>query len=185
VLTSHLPVPGVTKPLVRTLYGLHVLARESIAWGLRFFWYEPLFRGQCVSVGDGFQMERLPYIAGRGRISIGRKVRLSGKSSFGFGNRGQDPSIDIGDGTFIGHDCSFGVAESIRIGKNCLLAGGVSVRDFDGHPTDARERRAHQPTPREAIRPVVIGDDVWIGAGAIILKGVTLGDRSIVGAGRW
>jgi acetyltransferase-like isoleucine patch superfamily enzyme len=184
VLTSHVPVTGVTKPLLGALYGLHVLVRESIAWGLRFFWYEPLFRGQCVSVGAGFQMEQLPYIAGRGRITIGERVRLSGKSSFGFSNRfGQDPSIDIGDATFIGHDCSFGVAESVRIGKNCLLAGGVSVRDFDGHPIDARERRAHKPTPREAIQPVVISDDVWIGAGAIILKGVTIGERSIVGAG--
>jgi acetyltransferase-like isoleucine patch superfamily enzyme/glycosyltransferase involved in cell wall biosynthesis len=184
VLTSHLPVTGVMKPLFGALYGLHVLVRESIAWGLRFFWYEPLFRGQCVAVGEGFQMEQLPYIAGRGRIAIGSRVRLSGKSNFGFSNRlGQDPSIDIGDGTFVGHDCSFGVAEAVRIGKNCLLAGGVSVRDFDGHPTDAHERRAHRPTPPEAIRPVVIGDDVWIGAGAIILKGVTIGERSIVGAG--
>ena len=68
------------------------------------------------------------------------------------------------------------------IGKHCLLSGGVSVSDYDGHPTDAVLRRT-SPAPRESIEPVVIGDDVWIGAAARILKGVTIGDRSIVGAG--
>ena len=40
-----------------------------------------------------------------------------------------------------------------------------------------------EPTPPEGIRPVTIGDDVWIGANALILKGVSIGDRAIVGAG--
>jgi acetyltransferase-like isoleucine patch superfamily enzyme len=184
VLTCHVPVSTLTRPMFAMLYTLHVLGREGIAWGLRFFWYEPLFRSQCASVGDGFRMEKLPYIVGHGRITIGRRVRLSGKSSFGFGNRlGRNPAISIGDGSFVGHDCGFGIADSITIGQRCLIAGGVSVRDFDGHPIDARHRREHRPTPPDGIRPVVIGDDVWIGAGAMILKGVTIGDRAVVGAG--
>jgi acetyltransferase-like isoleucine patch superfamily enzyme len=48
---------------------------------------------------------------------------------------------------------------------------------------DAALRREHRPTPCEGIWPVVLGDDVWIGADATILKGVTIGDRAIVGAG--
>lgn len=184
VLAFHLPVIAVTKPVFALLYKSHVFVREGFAWGARFFWYEPLFRSQCVSVGEGFWMEQLPYIVGRGKITIGRGVRLSGKSSFGFGDRlGRGPRISIGDGTFVGHDCSFGVADSISIGKHCLLAGGVSIRDYDGHSLDATERREHRPMPQEGIKPVVIGDDVWIGAGAMILKGVTIGDRAVVGAG--
>ena len=166
------------------LYGVHVFGREGLIWALRFFWYEPLFRSQCVSVGEAFHMESLPYLTGRGRIVLGDRVRLSGKSSFGFSNRLHAHSeLVIGDDTFIGHDCSFGVAGSVRIGKHCLLATRVRVSDFDGHPLDAGRRRAKEPTPPEGIRPVVIGDDVWVGAGAVILKGVTIGDRSIVGAG--
>src|SRR5262245_17579452 len=80
VLTTHVPVVALTRPAFRFLYRLHVCGREGLAWGLRFFWYEPLFRGQCASVGTGFRMERLAYITGRGRISIGDGVRLSGKS---------------------------------------------------------------------------------------------------------
>jgi acetyltransferase-like isoleucine patch superfamily enzyme len=58
----------------------------------------------------------------------------------------------------------------------------VSVGDYDGHPIDPVLRRFSSAPPEE-IRPVMIGDDVWIGRHATILKGVTIGDRSIVGAG--
>jgi acetyltransferase-like isoleucine patch superfamily enzyme len=184
VLHFHVPVFPLTRPLFRLLYGMHVSVREGLLWARRFFWYEPLFRSQCVSVGEAFQMEQLPYLTGSGRVIIGDRVQLSGKPSIGFSNRAHRcPEFAIGDDTFIGHDCSFGVAGSVRIGKHCLLATRVRVSDFDGHPLDAGRRRAKEPTPPEGIRPVVIGDDVWVGAGAVILKGVTIGDRSIVGAG--
>ncbi|MBX6311517.1 MAG: acyltransferase [Isosphaeraceae bacterium] len=183
-LQLHLPVVSPTRPLFHLLYNVHVGLREGGLWALRFFWYEPLFRSQCASVGEGFQMEQLPYLVGRGRIYIGHRVRLSGKPEFGFSNRLHTaPELIIGDGTFIGHRCSFDIAQSVRIGRHCLLASAVRVSDFDGHPLDAGRRRANEPTPPEGIRPVVIEDDVWIGTGALILKGVTIGARSIVGAG--
>ncbi len=183
-LTVHLPVWGGTRPLFKVLYAAHVFARESFAWAVRFVWFEPLFRSQCESVGRRFHMERLPYLSGSGRLTIGHDVRLSGKSGFGFaGHLAATPAICIGDGTFIGHDCSMHAATSITIGKRCLLAGRVAIRDHDGHPVDADARRRNEPPPREAIRPVNIGDDVWIGAGAVILKGVRIGDRAVVGAG--
>jgi acetyltransferase-like isoleucine patch superfamily enzyme len=129
-------------------------------------------------------MEQLPYLNGAGQISLGSRVRLSGKSSFTFCNQFKTcPEIRIGDDTFIGHDCNLGAARLLVIGSHCLLAGGVRVRDYDGHPLDAALRRAKALASLESIRPVVIGDDVWVGAGAIILKGVTVGDRSVVGAG--
>jgi acetyltransferase-like isoleucine patch superfamily enzyme len=101
-----------------------------------------------------------------------------------FGNRGErTPELTIGDHTFVGHGCGFACASSITVGKHVLLAGGVQISDYDGHPVDAERRRAGEPTPPEGIRPVVIGDGAWIGAGARILKGVTVGDRAIVAAG--
>lgn len=180
----HVPVNGFTRPLFAVLYATHVLLRESFIWMLRFVWYEPLFRTRCLRVGEHFRMEEIPYITGVGSIIIGSKVRLSGKSSIGFGNRVHAvPELHVGDGTFVGHNCAFGIARSIRIGRHCLLAGGVRISDFDGHPMDAAERRINASISPSSIRPVAIGDDVWIGAGTHILKGVTIGDRSIIGAG--
>ena len=184
LLRVHIPVVGVLRPLFGLLYGVHVFFRVLIANLTRFFWFEPIFRSQCVRVGAGFKMEQMPFIAGSGRIMLGDGVIFGGKPVFMFGNRGSHvPELVIGDHTFIGHVVSFSVSESIRIGNHCLLASGVQLSDYDGHPVDADRRRAGDPTPAENIRPIVIGNDVWIGSNAIILKGVAIGDRAIIGAG--
>ena len=181
---AHIPVTGLTRAIFSALYGAHVFTRETIGRTLRFVWYEPLFRSRCDRVGQRFEMEQLPYITGSGRIVIGSDVRLSGKSSIGFGNRVHArPELLIGDNTFVGHNCAFSVAESITIGSHCLLAYGVRVSDFDGHPIDSWERRSGASITASSVRRVVIGDDVWIGTHAQVLKGVRIGARSIIGAG--
>ena len=184
ILRFHIPVVGVLRPLFGFLYGVHVFFRVLFATLGRFFWSEPLFRSQCVRVGTGFKMEHLPFIVGTGRISLGDEVVFGGKPVFIFGNRGpRTPELVVGDHTFIGHNVCFSVSDSIRIGNHCLIASDVQLSDYDGHPVDADRRRAGDPTPPENIRPIVIGNDVWIGTNALILKGVEIGDRSIVGAG--
>lgn len=181
VLSFHLPASGICRPFFGGLYHLHVATREGLIWALRFLWYEPLFRSQCDAVGQRFYMEQLPYLTGRGSISIGDGVRLSGKPGIGFSNRlVERPVLSIGDGTFIGHGTSFAIADGVRVGRHCLLAGGVTIRDFDGHPLDAERRRRMEPTPADGVAPVTIGDDVWIGKNATILKGVAIGDRAVV-----
>ena len=183
VLQFHIPVLPTTKPVFRILYTLHVMGRESWRWVLRFFWFEPLFRSQCESVGERFQMEFLPYMSGHGSIRIGARVRLSGKSNFIFCNRVYErPELVFGDDSFLGHNCAIRVAQKVTIGKNCLIAAGVKMQDYDGHPIDAGQRREGQPPPSDGVKPIIIGNDVWIGNGALILKGITIGDRAIVGA---
>jgi acetyltransferase-like isoleucine patch superfamily enzyme len=182
VAYGHLPIFWLSRPLFRAVNLARLVCSGLWNWAVRFFWSEPLFRCQCESVGARFVMGPLPYIHGVGRIVLGERVTLGGKPDIVFGNRaGGIPELVIGDRVFIGHQCSFAISASVRIGNDCLLAGSVHVSDYDGHPTDARRRRAGDVTPTEAIRPVVIGDDVWIGNHATILKGVTIGDRSIVG----
>jgi acetyltransferase-like isoleucine patch superfamily enzyme len=183
-LKAHVPVAGPLRSFFRLLYAVHVGVREGFGQVLRFIWFEPLLRSQCESVGAGFRMEQLPYIWGSGRIVVGDDVRLSGKSSISFHHAGgRTPELRIGDGSFLGHDCSLAIASSIAIGRHVLVAGGVRMSDYDGHPVDAESRRAGDPAPPEAVRPIVIEDDTWIGADARILKGVRIGARSIVGSG--
>jgi acetyltransferase-like isoleucine patch superfamily enzyme len=70
---------------------------------------------------------------------------------------------------------------SVSIGDHCLLGANCAIYDTDYHPLNYLDRRDNrQSSTRRS--PVIIGDDCWIGANAVILKGVCIGPRSIVGA---
>lgn len=70
---------------------------------------------------------------------------------------------------------------SIVIGDYCLLGANCSIYDTDYHPLDYLARRADDQLETQRV-PIVIGNDCWIGANAVILKGVTVGARSVIGA---
>ncbi|MEC7501206.1 MAG: acyltransferase [Planctomycetota bacterium] len=183
ILHLSIPVGPITKPFFSILYSAHTTIRAVILGILRVFWFEPLFRSQCKTVGAGFQMERLAFLEGVGDISIGSNVYFSGKSYIGFCTSVWDcPELIIGDSTFIGHGCSLLTAQSLRIGNHCLIAGEVVIRDYDGHPINYSDRRSRKPISDHDIDPVIIEDDVWVGYRAMILKGTTVGARSIVAA---
>lgn len=76
--------------------------------------------------------------------------------------------------------CTVKAMSSVTIGNNVLVGSGVLISDNDSHPLLASER--HDNT-KIAVKPIVIEDDVFIGARAIILKGVTIGKGAVVGAG--
>ncbi len=169
------------RAVVRLIYRASVCGAETF----RFLY------AKCVAVpvlravargGAGLHVERIPYIRGPGQITIGKNARISGKIGIAFSRHGRDPALHIGDRVFIGHQSSFAIAESIRIGDDCLIANGVQIADNDGHPLDAKERLLRKPVPAEAVRPVEIGKNVWIGARARILKGVKIGDNAVIGA---
>lgn len=73
------------------------------------------------------------------------------------------------------------IHDSLTIGDNVKIGGGVLLIDTDCHPMDYMVRRSSNEGTMSA--PIVIEDDVWIGAQSIVLKGVTIGARSIIGAG--
>ncbi len=184
VLHFSLPVGPFSKPFFSFFYAAHVTTKFAILNLLRIFWFEPLFRSQCATVGSGFYMERLAYLDGAGKISIGSSVRFSGKSCLAFCTSvWQNPELTIGNATFVGHGCSISAAQSIQIGNHCLIAGMVTIRDYDGHPINFLERRNHKPVGAADIKPIIIEDDVWVGYRAIILKGTRIGARSIIAGG--
>lgn len=87
-------------------------------------------------------------------------------------------NIKLGENVFINYNCCFLDGGRIEIGDNTLVGPAVQVYTPE-HPFGHVERRK----PVERSLPVKIGTDCWIGGGAVICPGVTIGDRSSIGAG--
>lgn len=92
---------------------------------------------------------------------------------------GTDSRLEIGDDVGIS-GCSISATKRIRIGHRVLVGAGALITDSDAHPLHPEDRKADLE-PRSL--PVEIGDDAFIGARAIILKGVRIGEGAVVGAG--
>jgi len=183
-MRAGVPVPRLARPLIRAAYRAGVAFHEAGPLILKWIWIEPVLRSVCEHVGQGLRAERLPYLRGRGRLRLGDDVRLSGRSCFYFMRAAAGtPEIRIGDGVFIGNGCTLSAAERIEVGPRCLIAPGVRIHDNDGHPLDAAQRMAGLPMGPENIRPVVIEEGAWLAAQAVVLKGVRIGARAVVGAG--
>lgn len=84
--------------------------------------------------------------------------------------------ITIGENTYINFNCNFVDDGKIQIGKKVMFGPNVTIATV-GHPLN--------PSMREYMytAPVIIEDNVWIGAGAVICPGVTIGENSVIGAG--
>ena len=130
-------------------------------------------------------------VARRGAIRLGENVAINSRPGSNLVGR-TNPTIlhCMGNGhiTFGNNSgCSFAVLSSkssIGIGDNTKIGGNARIYDHDYHALDHLSRRS--PVNDIAAcktAPVVIGDDILIGANAIVLKGVTIGERSVIGAG--
>ncbi|HEU0298408.1 MAG TPA: sugar O-acetyltransferase [Longimicrobium sp.] len=87
-------------------------------------------------------------------------------------------NIRLGDRVFFNFNCVVLDVAQVTIGSDVMFGPAVQIYTAT-HPLDHRERRGGL----EAAKPITIGDDVWVGGGAIILPGVTIGGRSVIGAG--
>lgn len=87
-------------------------------------------------------------------------------------------NIAIGEGTFINYDCVFLDCNRITIGREVQIAPRVQIYTAT-HPLDAATRRSNL----EFALPVEIKDGAWLGGGAIVCPGVTIGENTVVGAG--
>ena len=127
-----------------------------------------LIRGARITIGDNFYLS-----SGNGVNPIASNLQA-------------DVYVEPGATLTIGNNVGMSstrlwIHESARIGNNVKIGGCVLITDTDAHPMDYMARRSSNEGTKSA--PVVIEDDVWVGAHCIILKGVTIGARSIIGAG--
>lgn len=113
-----------------------------------------------------------------GRLIVGERLQLLSRPWRTDLFVGPEATLEIGDRVYINHGCSIGASKLIRIGSRCNLGTQVQLMDGDWHRLEP-ERRHERPEPR----PIVLGENVWLGARVIVLSGVTIGDGSVVGAG--
>lgn len=147
---------------------------------LNFSWLRVLmWRTFGASISNSAKVSKL-YITWPHQVSIGNNCLVEDLVSFKFdGIWKPGPSIVINDRTFIGAQCEFNVRQSVVIGVDCLIASGCKFIDHDhGISLDLP---MNQQLGAEA--PIVIENDVWIGANVIVLKGVTIETGSVIAAG--
>jgi acetyltransferase-like isoleucine patch superfamily enzyme len=113
-------------------------------------------------------------IGARGRVDFGRFVWIGDKTKI----RCHEGLVEIGDKTVMGQECTISAYQRVRIGEQCVIADRAMFIDFD-HGVVEVER----PIRLQGIykRDVEVGSNVWIGYGACILRGVSVGDNAIVG----
>ena len=115
-----------------------------------------------------------------GRIEFGDRVSLEAMKILVVGSSARTAVLAIGADTFINEWSELHVGERMTIGSGCAIAGGVIIRDRDTHRIGTE--LSGIPSS-EATAPVTIGDHVWIGSRAMILKGVSIGPGAVIGAG--
>jgi acetyltransferase-like isoleucine patch superfamily enzyme len=113
-------------------------------------------------------------ISRRGKIRFGRFVWIGDGAKI----RCHEGVIEIGAKTVMGQECTISAYRRVRIGEQCVIADRAMFIDFD-HGVVEVER----PIREQGIymRDVEVGSNVWIGYGACLLRGVRVGDNSIVG----
>ena len=123
-----------------------------------------------VFFGPGLELEISP----RGQVEFGRFVWLGDRTKV----RCHEGRVEIGAKTVMGQECTISAYQRVRIGEQCVIADRAMFIDFD-HGVVEVER----PIRLQGIykRDVEVGSNVWIGYGACILRGVSVGDNAIVG----
>ncbi len=113
-------------------------------------------------------------IAPHGRIEIGRWSWIG----HGCKLRCHEGVISIGAKTVMGQECTISAYQHVSIGRECVIADRVMMIDFDHGMVEV-----DRPIRLQGIymRDVRVGNNVWIGYGACILRGVTVGDNAVIG----
>lgn len=161
----------------------------GMAWSI---WSHCKLRMLGVSVGRNVKVFRPPIVFRnlKASIEIGDRVKLyssvyenkiCGCTALVLAADAPGAVIIVGNDT--GISCStLYAAKSIQIGKYVNIGAGCKIFDTDFHPINIESRRKHALS-EIASEPIVIEDDVWLGGGVTVLKGVRIGRGAIIAAG--
>jgi acetyltransferase-like isoleucine patch superfamily enzyme len=156
----------------------HRMLTPKYAWLIAL-----LLRRKFLSTyGRRLKLDGLAFIPRGVVLQIGRngRIELGRWSWLGHGTkiRCHEGVVSIGAKTVLGQECTISAYQHVSIGRECVIADRVMLIDFD-HGTVEVDR----PIRLQGIykRDVRVGHNVWIGYGACILRGVTVGDNAVIG----
>lgn len=155
---ARLPAPlrGPVRLALRSITGLYLLR----------------YRGRLTCGPDVVIVGRLRLQQGT-RLSLGARVRVRGTVVVNGGG-----TVRVGADTLL-NGCWIGARTSVSIGERCLISD-CDITDSDFH--NLQPERRHDPPGDRTQAPIVIGDNVWVGFKSTVLKGVSIGTDSVVGA---
>ena len=146
-------------------------------------WYTDFFlRPQCVSMGPHDNVMKPWYVHISGpNIEVGECFTAIGEPMHRvevgvWGRSAGEGAISIGNGVLMSPGTRLSASDKITIGDGVMMANGTYITDSDWHTVYDRTQRDERATP------VVIEDNVWLGDHATVLKGVTVGENSVIAA---
>ncbi|HEX2017272.1 MAG TPA: acyltransferase [Solirubrobacteraceae bacterium] len=169
------PTHGGPLTLLRFLRRHGMLRPDYLRLLVRLVWLRLRFRGRLQTdgiafIGPGVKLQIGPHA----RVHLGRWSWLG----HGCKIRAHEGEVRIGAKTVLGQECTISAFQHVSIGRECIVADRVMMIDFD-HGMVEVER----PIRLQGIykRDVRVGHNVWIGYGACLLRGATVGDNAVIG----
>jgi acetyltransferase-like isoleucine patch superfamily enzyme len=164
--------------LVRFLARNRMLTPKYGLLALRLGW-----RRFLTPAGRRMVLDGMVFLGGGVKLQIGRRARLRFGRWVWIGHgtkiRCHEGEVSIGDKTVLGQECTISAYQRVSIGEQCIVADRVMLIDFDHNVAEVERPIRVQGIYKRDVR---VGNNVWIGYGAQILRGVSVGDNAIVGA---
>ena len=142
---------------------------------LRWAWLKLRFRGRLQTDGVCFICRGVKFEIGKGAVlRLGRWCWIGDDSKI----RVHEGEVSIGAKTVMGQECTISAFQHVAIGRECIVADRVMLIDFDHGVVDVES-----PIRLQGIykRDVDVGNNCWIGYGACVLRGASVGDNSVLG----
>jgi acetyltransferase-like isoleucine patch superfamily enzyme len=169
------PPHGGLPALLRFMHRNRMLNLEYAVLLLRLAAWKLRLRGRL-------QLDGLAFIGPKCRLEVGRNAVLElGRWSWighGCKIRCHEGRVSLGAKSVMGQECTISAYQHVSIGRECVIADRVMLIDFDHGSVEV-----DRPIRLQGIykRDVHVGHNVWIGYGACILRGVSIGDNAIIG----
>jgi acetyltransferase-like isoleucine patch superfamily enzyme len=169
------PLHGGVLTFVRFARAHHMLSWSYIPLIARWAWLKLRWRGRLETDGLCFVCPGVKFEIGKeARVKLGRWSWIGDGCKI----RAHEGEVIIGAKSVLGQECTISAFQHISIGRECIVADRVMMIDFDHGVVEVERPIREQGIYKRDLR---IGHNVWIGYGACLLRGVTVGDNAVIG----